>query len=93
MATSYGPVIRRSLGKAIANPIAAAKVFRRRLFPFGIVPTDPEAYRIGSWSYGALKREPAAEVFPPLRRHPCLSRSASAADRPRRMALQKRGRR
>jgi hypothetical protein len=49
--------------KAVSSPITAMSIARRRLFPFGIVPRDPEAYRIGSWSYGKIDRVPITEVF------------------------------
>jgi len=49
--------------KAISNPVIAVNIAWRRLFPFGIVPRDPEAYRIGSWSYGSLKRIEVTEIF------------------------------
>jgi hypothetical protein len=64
MAGSYGNTIWKNLGKAFGSPVTAVKLVWRRLFPFGIVPKDAEAYRIGSWSYGKLKRRPAPEIFP-----------------------------
>jgi predicted O-methyltransferase YrrM len=64
MAGSYRKTIWQNLGKALGSPITAIKLVWRRLFPFGIVPKDKEAYRIGSWSYGKLKRQPVAEIFP-----------------------------
>lgn len=63
MAKSYGKLIFSNLGKAIGSPFTACKLVWRRMFPFGIVPKDAEAYRIGSWSYGKLKRKPAPEIF------------------------------
>lgn len=50
--------------KAILNPGTAMNLAWRRLFPYGIVPKDPEAYRIGSWSYGKAARIPIARLFP-----------------------------
>jgi predicted O-methyltransferase YrrM len=63
METSYKRTIWKNLGRALGSPIIALKLVWRRLFPFGIVPKDAEAYRIGSWSYGKLKRVPAPEIF------------------------------
>lgn len=60
---SYESKMGSALGKALTNPGLAIKLVWRRLFPFGIVPKDPEAYRIGSWSYGRAPRKPIAEVF------------------------------
>lgn len=59
-----GKRIAGSFGKIISNPFKAVELAWRRLFPFGIVPKDAEAYRIGSWSYGNMPRKPIAEVFP-----------------------------
>jgi predicted O-methyltransferase YrrM len=60
----YGKLIFKNIGKAFASPGTAIKLVWRRLFPFGIIPKDPEAYRIGSWSYGKLKRLPLPQIFP-----------------------------
>lgn len=49
--------------KILKNPGQAVVLLWRRVFPFGIVPKDQEAYRIGSWSYGDLKRVPLTEAF------------------------------
>jgi predicted O-methyltransferase YrrM len=50
--------------RAVKDPKQALEIFWRRLFPFGIKPKDPEAYRIGSWSYGSLPRLPINKIFP-----------------------------
>jgi hypothetical protein len=34
------------------------------MFPFGIVPKDPEAYRIGAWTFGVAPRVPLTDIFP-----------------------------
>src|SRR5262245_7147248 len=60
----YGRIIARNLANGLASPVTALKLVWRRLFPFGIVPKDPEAYRIGSWSYGKAPRVPITELFP-----------------------------
>ena len=57
-------VILKNIPRALKNPFKALDLLWRRVFPFGIKPKDPEAYRIGSWSYGRLKREPISDVFP-----------------------------
>jgi predicted O-methyltransferase YrrM len=49
--------------KSIKNPGKAFVLAWRRIFPFGIIPKDPEAYRIGSWSYGNLKRIAITDIF------------------------------
>lgn len=54
----------KTLIRAAKHPVQGLELFWRRLFPFGIKPRDPEAYRIGSWSYGRLPREPVAKIFP-----------------------------
>lgn len=54
----------KSLSRAVKNPKQGLELFWRRLFPFGIKPKDPEAYRIGSWSYGRLPRESVTQIFP-----------------------------
>lgn len=51
------------LPKAIMNPGTAINLAWRRLFPYGIRPKDPEAYRIGSWSYGNAARVPIQKIF------------------------------
>jgi len=48
----------------IRDPSRAIPRIWRRLFPFGIVPKDPAAYRIGSWSYGTLSRVEVTTAFP-----------------------------
>lgn len=48
----------------IKDPKHAIPMIWRHLFPFGIAPKDPQAYRIGSWGYGCLPRLPISEVFP-----------------------------
>ena len=50
--------------RAVKDPKQAFEIFWRRLFPFGIKPKDPEAYRIGSWSYGRIPRLPVNKIFP-----------------------------
>lgn len=64
MQQGYGKVISRNLLRALESPLTALRLVWRRLFPFGIVPKDPEAYRIGSWSYGAAARVPITTIFP-----------------------------
>lgn len=64
MQAGYGKVIARNLLSGLGSPLTALKLVWRRLFPFGIVPKDPEAYRIGSWSYGRAARVPIADIFP-----------------------------
>lgn len=56
--------ILKNIPRALKNPFKALDLLWRRVFPFGIKPKDPEAYRIGSWSYGRLLREPIQSVFP-----------------------------
>lgn len=51
----------------IKNPFKTANLVWRRVFPFGIKPKDQEAYRIGSWSYGNIKREPITKIFPDIK--------------------------
>lgn len=61
---------------AAKQPVQGLKLFWRRLFPFGIKPKDPEAYRIGSWSYGRLPREPVGKIFPGIEQvDVCLQRA------------------
>ena len=54
----------QQLPKAIFSPRKSIILFWRRVFPFGIIPKDAEAYRIGSWSYGNLSREEITKIFP-----------------------------
>lgn len=54
----------RNIPRAMADPRRAASLAYRRMFPFGIVPKDPEAYRIGAWTYGDAPRAPLSEIFP-----------------------------
>ncbi len=61
---SHKEIISKNIFAALKNPLIAVKLVWRRLFPFGIVPKDPEAYRIGSWSYGNIKRVSLIEIFP-----------------------------
>ena len=49
---------------AAKSPLAAFKLAWRGLFPLGIVPKDPEAFRIGGWSAGKLPRQKITDVFP-----------------------------
>lgn len=58
----------KTFARAVKNPKLGVELFWRRLFPFGIKPKDPEAYRIGSWSFGRLPREPVTQVFPGIER-------------------------
>lgn len=64
MQEGYGKVISANLLRGLGSPITALRLVWRRLFPFGIVPKDPEAYRIGSWSYGRAPRVPITQIFP-----------------------------
>jgi predicted O-methyltransferase YrrM len=54
----------KNIPRAVKDPRQAIELIWRRIFPFGIKPKDPEAYRIGSWSYGNIPRVPINEVFP-----------------------------
>lgn len=54
----------KNLPRAISDPRRAASLAYRRMFPFGIRPKDPEAYRIGAWSYGAADRVDLRDIFP-----------------------------
>jgi len=56
--------ILKNIPSAIKSPGRAIVIFWRRVFPFGIRPKDPEAYRIGSWSYGKIPRVFLTDVFP-----------------------------
>src|SRR5208283_2366946 len=53
-----------ALGMLLRDPSRAVPMLWRRLFPFGIVPKDPQVYRIGSWSYGSLPRVEVTTAFP-----------------------------
>jgi predicted O-methyltransferase YrrM len=52
------------LFRGLKDPIRSAAILWRRLFPFGIRPVDPEAYRIGSWTFGTAKRFDLQDLFP-----------------------------
>ena len=52
------------LNKVLSSPIKGSNMLRRRLFPLGIKPKDPEAFRIGSWNYGKAKRTHIQNIFP-----------------------------
>ena len=68
MAIKSGPRdFHKILSRAVRNPKQGLELFWRRLFPFGIKPKDPEAYRIGSWSFGRLPREPVTQIFPGIK--------------------------
>lgn len=54
----------RNFPRAISDPRRAVKLAWRRMFPFGIKPKDPEAYRIGSWTFGKAPRVELREIFP-----------------------------
>lgn len=54
------------LTAALKNPLKTTNLIWRRFVPFGIKPKDKEAYRIGSWSYGEIKREHLTEIFPEI---------------------------
>lgn len=54
----------RALPRAIHDPARAISMFRRRYLPFGLMPKDQEAFRIASWSYGAITRENFTDVLP-----------------------------
>jgi hypothetical protein len=64
MQAGYGKVIARNVLNGLGSPLTGLKLIWRRLFTFGIVPRDREAYRIGSWSYGRAARVPIADIFP-----------------------------
>lgn len=53
-----------NIPRAVSDPKRAASLAWRRMFPYGIVPKDPEAYRIGSWSFGMAPRVHLNEIFP-----------------------------
>ena len=48
----------------VKSPLVAFKWAWHGLFPIGIVPKDPEAFRIGGWSTGKLAREKVTDIFP-----------------------------
>jgi predicted O-methyltransferase YrrM len=50
--------------RALKDPVRSCAIAWRRIFPFGIKPADPEAYRIGSWSYGKAQRTDLLALFP-----------------------------
>jgi len=50
--------------RALKDPLRSSAIAWRRIFPFGIRPTDPEAYRIGSWSLGKAQRSDLLTLFP-----------------------------
>jgi predicted O-methyltransferase YrrM len=54
----------KNIPRALSDPRRAASLAWRRMFPFGITPKDPEAYRIGSWSFGAAQRVDLRDIFP-----------------------------
>ncbi|MBO6570723.1 MAG: class I SAM-dependent methyltransferase [Alphaproteobacteria bacterium] len=53
-----------NIPRAVRDPGRAVSLAYRRMFPFGISPKDPEAYRIGAWSFGDLPRVDLREIFP-----------------------------
>lgn len=54
----------KNIPRAISDPGRAASLAYRRMFPFGITPKDPEAYRIGAWTFGAAPRVDLRDIFP-----------------------------
>jgi predicted O-methyltransferase YrrM len=68
------------LKKILKNPFIAFVLIWRRVFPFGIKPKDMEAYRIGSWSYGKLKRVFVTEIFPGIEKIEATVRNAFDKD-------------
>lgn len=54
----------KNIPRAMSDPKRAASLAWRRMFPFGIKPKDPEAYRIGSWSFGKANRVDLRDIFP-----------------------------
>ena len=60
--SKVGKVI-RAIPRAIRDPKRALSLGYRRIFPFGIKPKDPEAYRIGAWSFGSASRVDLREIF------------------------------
>ena len=76
----------KNIPRAITDPRRAASLAYRRMFPFGIRPKDPEAYRIGAWSYGAAPRvlqlpQHTVEIVSAARRLSLSGRSPVAAAR------------
>ena len=62
--SSGSDTIPKTMIKAVRNPLRFINLLWRRFFPFGIVPKDDTAYRIGSWNYGKLPRVKITEIFP-----------------------------
>ena len=56
--------ILKNIPRAMADPGRAASLAWRRMFPFGIKPKDPEAYRIGAWSFGDAPRVDLRDILP-----------------------------
>ncbi len=54
----------RALPRAAADPVTAAKLFRRRIIPYGLQTKDHESYRLASWSYGNLPRVEITDIMP-----------------------------
>lgn len=54
----------KNIPRAVADPRRAASLAWRRMFPFGITPKDPEAYRIGAWSFGKAARVDVRDILP-----------------------------
>jgi predicted O-methyltransferase YrrM len=54
----------KNIPRAMADPKRAASLAWRRMFPFGITPKDPEAYRIGSWTFGDAPRVDLRDIMP-----------------------------
>ncbi len=54
----------RALPRAAGDPLYAAQLFRRRIFPYGIQTKDHESYRLASWSYGDLPRTDIGTIVP-----------------------------
>lgn len=63
MYPSLGKIL-KNIPRAMSDPKRAMSLAYRRMFPFGIKPKDPEAYRIGSWSFGDAQRADLREIFP-----------------------------
>jgi len=60
---NFGKIL-KNIPRALSDPKRAASLAYRRMFPFGISPKDPEAYRIGAWSFGKADRVDLREIFP-----------------------------
>jgi predicted O-methyltransferase YrrM len=60
---SFSKIV-KNIPRAMADPRRAASLAYRRMFPFGITPRDPEAYRIGAWSHGKAPRVDLRDIFP-----------------------------